>query len=98
MKKTLWILTLVLILIFSFPAKQKHIGIIESDYTNTNNILFKQHFKRDDDTRLSISRIDKEKRVKSDPNYRTRRKKGKIIFSNSVLLQSESKPDFKTKK
>lgn len=98
MKKTLWILCLVLIIIFSLPANQIHIETLKSDYTNSNTILFKQHLKENNDFKLPFSDINNANRPKSDPKHRTRRKKGKIIFANPVHLQSESRNDFKTKK
>ncbi len=98
MKKLLWILTLVLIFIFSLPYKTNTHSNTKVRLSQTQTrFCYKQHFKENDDSitlRITSTRV----LYKSDPQHRARRKKGKIIFSNNVLLPSGSKDDFKTSK
>lgn len=91
MKKLLWILTIVLIFIFSYPTKTKYYSTTNSIFVRSDMMPLQKSYKRDEDGTTPTGITVNKSTIKKDPRHRARRKKGKIIFSNNVLLPTRVK-------
>lgn len=82
---------MALLFIFSYPTKIKYTPIIERSESNRDRIFLDHSFKLDDGTTIPAKISISNNNITNDPRHSNRRKKGKIIFSNSVLLEKQKK-------